>query len=244
MRLFILRHGTTYWNTLRKIQGATNTPLDAKGEEIARISGQALHEQGIHFHAVYSSPLNRAVRTAQLVSPGSTIHTDQRLQELHFGLFEGRRLQDLIQDETSPFRYFYSQPEKYNEALLLLEKQAPEKGYESFTSLIQRASDFMRSVIEPLASDTPADACILISGHGALDRALMMYIRRSTDLTDFWGKGPLPNCGFCIVDVSVTEDTEGSRVRYSIEDENKIYYDPELIHIPRLPSEQENSSGN
>lgn len=234
MKLYILRHGTTYWNTLRKIQGATNTPLDAKGEEIARISGQALHEQGIHFQTVYSSPLIRAVRTAQLVSPGSTIHTDQRLQELRFGLFEGCTLLDLIRDETSPFRYFYSQPEKYNEALLLFEKQAPEKGFESITSLLHRAADFMRSVIEPLATDTPADACILISGHGALDRALMMYIRNSTDLADFWGKEPLPNCGFCIVDVSVAED---GGVHYSIEDENKIYYDPDLIHIPQLPTE-------
>ena len=46
MKLYILRHGTTTWNALRKIQGCTDIPLDETGEEIARLTGLALKEAG------------------------------------------------------------------------------------------------------------------------------------------------------------------------------------------------------
>ena len=39
MKLYIVRHGTTPWNAARRIQGATDTNLDEKGEAIARITG-------------------------------------------------------------------------------------------------------------------------------------------------------------------------------------------------------------
>lgn len=231
MKLFILRHGTTDWNARRRIQGSTDIPLDEKGEEIARMTGEALLRQGVRFDTVFSSPLIRAVRTAELVSPGSVIHTDPRLRELRFGPFEGRSVPELTQEEHCPFRYFHSHPEKYDEAVLPLETNEPEKGYESLSSLLHRAGDFMKSVIEPLAAKAPEETCVLISGHGALNRALIMYIHGSTDMKGFWGRGLQSNCGFCILDVSAGSSGD---VLYSVRDENRVFYDPEAMHIPRL----------
>ena len=231
MKLYILRHGTTNWNQERKIQGSSDIPLDAQGEDLARITGRALFQQGIVFQKVYSSPLKRAVRTAELVAPQNSIQTDVRLKELSFGPFEGHRVPELEKEEKNPFRLFHSHPEMYNEALLKLETEECRKGYESLTTLLQRAKNFMANVIEPLIKETPENVNLLISGHGALNRALIMYMRGLDDFKEFWGIGLQTNCGFCVVNMTVSGD--GS-IRYTIEDENKVFFDPIALQIPNL----------
>ena len=231
MNLYIVRHGTTPWNVSRRIQGRTDIPLDPPGEEIARLSGRKLAQEGIRFHSVYSSPLIRAFRTAQLISPASVIQTDPRLKELSFGAFEGQFVERMKEDETCPFRFFRADPEKYNEALLLLEQTQPGQHFESLTSLCRRAESFLKDVIEPLVQSLPADANVLIAGHGALNKALMMHIQGSRDMNSFWGKGLQANCGFYLV--RLTAEDSG-RIFYETDEECRIYYDPGMIKIPGL----------
>ena len=42
MIIHILRHGTTAWNSMFRIQGASDIPLDALGESMARATGASL----------------------------------------------------------------------------------------------------------------------------------------------------------------------------------------------------------
>lgn len=67
MRIFILRHGETEWNKLRRLQGSTNIPLDENGLRLASMVGDVMKEQNLAFDACVSSPLVRARRTAELV---------------------------------------------------------------------------------------------------------------------------------------------------------------------------------
>lgn len=84
----LIRHGLTDWNVAGRFQGQSNPPLNDEG----RAQAQALAERTRH-HAdvdlVVASPLVRALETAQIAFPSLNVMTDERLQELNFGVFEG-----------------------------------------------------------------------------------------------------------------------------------------------------------
>lgn len=92
--LYCIRHGETEWNRLQKVQGSADIPLSETGRAQAQCAAAAL--AGVHFDAVYSSPLLRALATAEIVGrrPASQIHFDKRLRERSFGKLEGLPYED------------------------------------------------------------------------------------------------------------------------------------------------------
>jgi len=88
----ILRHAVTAWNEEGRLQGMTDTPLSAAGEEAAR--GWRLPAPVDRWKRV-CSPLLRARRTAELVQPAAAVAVDSRLREMSFGIWEGRTVADL-----------------------------------------------------------------------------------------------------------------------------------------------------
>ena len=229
MKIYLLRHGTTNWNTAFRIQGRTDIPLDEAGEAAARLTGEALLSSGITFARVFSSPLQRAFRTAQLAAPGAPVTADPRLTELGFGDFEGRSVGEMMADENCPFRHFQSDPVLYNEELQRLEQTEPEKGYESLSSLCARTGDFVRKVLTPMVLSGPADARVLIAGHGAMNRGLMTVFLHA-GLGSFWGSGLSANCGIYLIDA---QPSPAGGVVYQSDDVCHIFYDPDAL--PKIP---------
>lgn len=66
MLLTLVRHGETEWNRAGRIQGSTDIPLNELGREQARMAGELLARRS--WDAVYTSPLRRAVETAEIVA--------------------------------------------------------------------------------------------------------------------------------------------------------------------------------
>ncbi len=66
MNLIIIRHGQTAWNMERKTQGRTDIPLDETGIRQALKAAERLHKRSLT--AVISSPLLRAMQTAQCIA--------------------------------------------------------------------------------------------------------------------------------------------------------------------------------
>ncbi|MEX2503089.1 MAG: histidine phosphatase family protein [Trueperaceae bacterium] len=95
--LTLIRHGLTDWNVEGRFQGQTDRPLSEEGRRQAR----RLASRTTRFGPVtiQSSPLTRAVETARIAFPGQQVACDPRLQELDFGAFEGRTLEE---NQTHP----------------------------------------------------------------------------------------------------------------------------------------------
>lgn len=92
MLIYVLRHGITQWNKLKKVQGAMDIPLAPEGIELAKRTGEALKD--VPFDICFTSPLTRARQTAHYVLGNRQIPVieDKRIQEIDFGVLEGSRL--------------------------------------------------------------------------------------------------------------------------------------------------------
>lgn len=86
-RLYLVRHGETEWSLLGKHTGRQDIPLLPAGEDAARKLGQRL--KGRAFSKVFTSPLQRARRTCELVGYGAVATPDPDLMEWDYGKYEG-----------------------------------------------------------------------------------------------------------------------------------------------------------
>jgi probable phosphoglycerate mutase len=93
---FCLRHGATDWNREGRFQGRTDNPLCDEGIAQAFVAARRLQEHRID--QIVTSPLIRAVKTAQIVAATSAIPIaiDDGLAEPDFGYLEGQVITDTM----------------------------------------------------------------------------------------------------------------------------------------------------
>jgi broad specificity phosphatase PhoE len=86
--VYLVRHGETEWSLSGQHTGLTDLPLTESGEEQARRLRPLLTATA--FAKVFSSPLQRAMRTCQLSGYGSAVDADPDLIEWNYGDYEGK----------------------------------------------------------------------------------------------------------------------------------------------------------
>src|SRR5271156_2469624 len=86
--VYLARHGETAWTLTGQHTGLTDLPLTEHGEQTARAMKERL--SGLSFAKVFSSPLQRAVRTCDLAGFGKVAEVDRELLEWNYGQYEGR----------------------------------------------------------------------------------------------------------------------------------------------------------
>jgi len=86
--VYLARHGETAWTISHQHTGRTDLPLTMGGEAEAVRLGERL--QGMSFAAVFTSPLQRAVRTCELAGYRSVAEVEPDLLEWNYGAYEGR----------------------------------------------------------------------------------------------------------------------------------------------------------
>jgi broad specificity phosphatase PhoE len=143
--LYIARHGATEWTHSGQHTGSTDLPLLPEGEEQARHLGERL--RGVAFVAVYSSDLERSLRTAELAGFASVERTPL-LREYNYGEYEGLTTREI--HETRP------DWELYRDGC---------PGGETPDHVYARAQSFLRLV-------TARDGPVLAFSHGHFSRAL------------------------------------------------------------------------
>ena len=87
--IYLARHGETAWSLTGQHTGRTDLPLTEQGESNASNLGERLC--GLKFAKVFTSPLQRAVRTCELAGFKSSAQIDRDLVEWNYGDYEGRR---------------------------------------------------------------------------------------------------------------------------------------------------------
>jgi probable phosphoglycerate mutase len=100
-KILLIRHGQTDANVEKIIQG-TEHPLNILGNEQAEKLAKKLLPRGINF--IYSSPLIRAVQTAEKISNNCNVNiiTDQSLAEIDMGIFTNytrKEIKEKFQEE-------------------------------------------------------------------------------------------------------------------------------------------------
>ncbi len=95
-RIIFLRHGQTDWNIDHRFQGGTDIPLNDTGREQVRTAIGALKQaeaDGTTVDAIVSSPLSRAVESAEIIAEGMGVPyrgAVDGFQERSFGDLEGQ----------------------------------------------------------------------------------------------------------------------------------------------------------
>lgn len=108
-KVILLRHGETDWNRADRIQGWTDVPLNSRGVQQADRAAKKLSK--FRLAAVYSSPLQRALRTAARAAEkqGLQVIPVREFMEVNQGLWEGL----LVEEAKKQFPALYK---KWQEA--------------------------------------------------------------------------------------------------------------------------------
>ena len=175
INLYIVRHVETYINKYNRIQGWTNAPLTEKGIQDGQAAGERL--QHIIFDRAYSSDLERAVTTAQMVLEQNN-HTDAsllqslpELREQFFGYFDGISNSVVAQaiakkrglPTTTTFAQLTHQLGPFK-IINAIHEADPTGDAETAAIFWQR----LMSGFKQIAAESPENANVLLVSHGRL----------------------------------------------------------------------------
>ncbi len=136
--IIFLRHGQAKNNTERILAGRTpGIPLTEKGIDQAEKAAEFLEEMNIS--AIYSSPIERAKNTAEIVGKHNSIDVkiDDRLIELDMGKFTGVPYDEIFSSHGNVFMKFYKG-----------ELEIAHNGVETFADVKKRVLGIVDHIIE------------------------------------------------------------------------------------------------
>jgi broad specificity phosphatase PhoE len=161
MHLLLIRHGETDWNTEFRIQGHTDTPLNARGlAQAERLSERLAAEEPAD--VLYTSPLARACVTAEKIGQklGLSPITDERLAEQNFGELEGLTFRDIEQGYPDFFRQWRE-----------TKRQLALPGGETIGEFQCRVQAFLNQV-----SEAHPDKSVVVVTHGGTLRVILVTL--------------------------------------------------------------------
>ncbi len=136
--IIFLRHGQALNNTQRILAGRTpGVPLTEKGIDQAEKAAKFLEDMNIS--AIYSSPIERAKNTANIVGEHNSIDVriDDRLIELDMGKFTGMPYDKIFSSHGNVFMKFYRG-----------ELEIAHNGVETFADVKKRVLGMVDDVIK------------------------------------------------------------------------------------------------
>lgn len=169
MRLFLIRHGETWWNEINKFQGASDIELSSQGWRQAQKLAISLKDEPIA--EIYTSPLKRAQQTAAEVAKYHycPITVLDELRELNQGQLEGLTREEFKEQYSNFLREWLKNP---------ADLKLP--GGESLRDLQQRAWAAVERIREEHASTT-----VVAVAHNFVNIVILCQVL-GISLNNFW----------------------------------------------------------
>jgi len=161
--LYLIRHGATLNDGVKRYKGSIDVPLSEEGiEQIKKVSlylGQRLKDQKL---VVYSSPLSRALRSAEIISQVFNLKPVivPELRERNFGIWEGMSFDEIKERYPEEFSLWASNPLRYS----------PPQG-ESTIEVRDRVMKALKWILQP--SDSSFQPDIIVVAHGGVNRIIL-----------------------------------------------------------------------
>lgn len=133
LEIILIRHGQTDWNRDRRVMGRRPVPLNARGRAEAR--RVARHLKKVPLDAIFTSPMLRAVETAQSLVDGRglKIRLTADLAEIDYGLWVGKTFEEVMKEEA--YAVYHRTP-----------RRAHPPGGEKMTEVLRRAVGFIEGL--------------------------------------------------------------------------------------------------
>jgi broad specificity phosphatase PhoE len=160
MRTFyFIRHGQTEWNAIERMQGRWNSDLNEHGLRQADENGRLLG--GLDVEALFSSPLDRARQTADIISGyvDLPVTYDERIVEWDCGEWSGHLRTDVIARWPEEWAAIHADPFHY---------RGP--GCENYPDMFERARPFVEE-LRAVETDT-----IAVISHAMIGKVMISIL--------------------------------------------------------------------
>ena len=159
LSVYLLRHSETTYNADgNRYCGRTDATLTNKGIKQATNVFNKLKDE--KFDAVYSSPLSRALITAQIATESKDVQTDERIIEVDFGAWEGKTREEFINEAPPLWEAWVNDPAK---------AKAGGTG-ETGDQVIERVNAFFDEMLKKHENQT-----IVVVAHNGINRLYMAH---------------------------------------------------------------------
>lgn len=204
-RVYFLRHGESLCNAKQVHGGWEDSALTLKGEQQALEAGLCLKENGIKLHAIFTSVLQRSLKTAELACNvsgnafGVPVVQSWRLNSTHTGVLQGLTSEDAVrlygedivnrvENDQAPPPVELNDPRHPANSPLYEDVPREElPGSESFSQTAKRVLSFWESDIVPLIRKGKS---LLVVAHK--HSLLAMFKHLSSDSEEMMAASTLP----------------------------------------------------
>ena len=172
-RIILIRHGQTAWNKVERIRGQVEIPLDETGLAQAEATARRVVDEWKPV-AVYCSPLQRAVQTAQTIARrlGQDVRPMSGFNDMNFGQWQGVSPEEVEQRWPNLARAWLEAPHTVT-----------FPGGESLNQLKERSMATLHQVIERHREEE-----LVIVGHTVVNRVVLCAVL-GLDNSNYWRIG-------------------------------------------------------
>ncbi len=160
-QIILVRHGQTEWNRVERFRGRFDVPLNETGLAQAAATGRRIAAEW-HPVAVYSSPLSRAVQTAEAVAEpfDLPVQAEPGLMDIDFGAWQGLSTDEARARWPEIIEAWYHAPQRAQIPAGETLEQVRARGVATVQTLTARH----------------VDQTLVLVGHTVINRAILLGI--------------------------------------------------------------------
>lgn len=160
-RIILVRHGQTEWNRAERFRGRADIPLNEVGIQQAEATGRRIAATWQPV-AIYSSPLSRAIKTAEAIAKyfALAVKPHLGLVDMDYGAWQGLSPDEVREQWSSTLDGWYNTPHLV---------RIP--GGETLDDLRKRAMETVNYLAGQHSGET-----ILLLGHTVINRVILLGV--------------------------------------------------------------------